>query len=134
MSIAVHISTAASLGGNDEARDELFDDTEAPVYWTLVPMFRQIEQKTGLLIDQYGTVVFPSGQIPALLKTLADARKDFSSRPVGWPVSMGTEVRPAYRELTGLVSRTDVLTMLERLERLAKEAFESSSSLWFVGD
>jgi hypothetical protein len=120
--------------GDEEPIDELFTDDAEAYYWALTPFFHRVEERCGLLIDQYGTTTFSPQQTAVLRDALREERQLVLLSPQTWAVALRTEVKPHYRELTAHVERESVLQHIDRLDSGVAQALNDRAYLIFSGD
>lgn len=100
-------------------------------YWFLCPLFCELEDETGKMIDLYGSALFVGEELTALEQMLAKARHLVLQQPVSWKVAIGIrESGPVMR----VVRRSTFLTLLERWESVVARARELKRGVVCFGD
>ena len=102
-------------------------------YWFIYPHFESFGLES--VFDLYGGGRLGPSEMDRVLSCLAEARADAVTRAASWDVVTGTDVsdRSNPVELTDSVARHEVLSRIDALASLARQAKEQGSK-WIVGD
>jgi hypothetical protein len=103
-------------------------------YWFLYPLFQELANQTGQLIDLYNDARFTTEQLPTLQATLHEARRITQQQPDEWLVKVGTRLKPDYKALYQSVSKQRLLAALDQLDRLIDHALAQNEDVICIGD
>jgi hypothetical protein len=92
------------------------------IYFFLCPYLLEVRDHTGQMIDPQCHADFPKEQLPVVLDKLQNARKSAELSPTHFSVHVGKQFTPVAKELYEDVSRSELLTVIDRLITLFQDA------------
>ena len=99
------------------------------IYFFLYPYLLEVRNKTGQMIDPQSHAEFSKENLPIVLDQLRKARRSAENSPVNLSVHVGKQFTPVAKELYEDVSRTELLTIIDKLITLSKDAETKGCSL-----
>jgi hypothetical protein len=124
----------------DEPVVQFNDEEDGGYYWYLYPVFTEIVEKTGQMIDLYGDAEFRGEHLQELRRALEEARWDAEKQPDQWTVYVGTACMPNATppmppfEVYKDVERTKLIQLLDSLLALIDRATQNDRTLILIGD
>ncbi len=123
-------------------RGQRFRDRPAPAlslendgyYWFLQPLFARLRDECGKSLDLYGDTQFTRDDFPRLRALLHEAERLARRQPRTWEVHLGTQLRPAKREVRRTVDRDRLLELIAAFRALVDAADELGGTLECIGD
>jgi hypothetical protein len=141
--MSLEIGLAGSRPGPPSAAGPIasFDDDEnGGYYWFLYPLFEQLAEKTGQMIDLYGDAEFRGDALQSLRQTLHEACRLVGDQPAQWSVFVGTQTMPNApkppppRDIFKDVERSKLLALLDLMLTIVDRASSSGMAVVCFGD
>ena len=99
------------------------------IYFFLYPYLLEVRDHTGQMIDPQGNADFSKETLPIVIDKLQNARKSAELSPTCFSVHVGKQFTPVVKELYEDVSRSELLTVIDRLITLFQDAAAKSCRL-----
>ena len=134
MAIDIYIQPDVEVprrGDDSKIIAQLEDDG---LFHFLLPLFRELQTKTGQNIDLYEDAFFGYAQLNDLAETLAAAQQLLESQPKTWDVCVGTQTFPTHKKILRTVRRQDLQNLLDDIEAAAQKARAENLFITFWGD
>jgi len=108
-------------------------------YWFLYPLFEGLAERTGQLIDLYGTALFNLPQLDDLQSVITQARLQVEAMPDSWDVligwSLGSNYQPApATAVWSIVYREAFLELLVQFDSVITDARRTGQAIVCLGD
>jgi len=118
---------------------EFDDDENGGYYWFLYPLFVQLAEKTGQLIELYGAAEFRGDALLLLQETLRKARRLVTEQSEEWSVDVGTQTLPnapeqAPRTVFKKVERAKFVLLVDALLAIVELARSTGVAVVCFGD
>jgi hypothetical protein len=103
-------------------------------YFFLYPLFVELEETTGQMIDLYGDAKFEGPALESLAATLRRARVRVEEQASEWQVLVGWKDPSGREPIFDRVDRTAFLALIDRFAGLVSTANRTGRSIVCVGD
>jgi len=103
------------------------------VYWFLYPFFTHIYERTGEMIDLYGTARFAGDALSELDRALEDLMEAVIAQPDVWDQKVGTLIKPEKRTLYDRTAKSDVLKTINSIKSMTSEGIRNNAVIVFEG-
>ncbi|MCA9004254.1 MAG: hypothetical protein KDA70_03195 [Planctomycetaceae bacterium] len=100
----------------------------------LIDVVQKIYLFTGTVLDLYEDARLQGPQLLLFERLINEALIDAESNPISWNQFTGFLFQPGNRKEQTLIFRDEVITKLNSLIFLTRQAHESNRSLFFFGD
>ncbi len=103
-------------------------------YWFLYPLFEKLQKETGKYIDLYDDAVFGDETLDVLARTIAEARRLVALQPDRGEVVTGVQTHPVHKEMRAALYKSEIETLLEKIEEAIGKARATDGYVLFEGD
>ena len=131
MALNIRIRTRKAAPPDAELHIALNNDG---YYWFLHPFFERLRDQCGKYVDLYGDALFSRDDYPRVRKLLDEASAAAEAQPATWNVHIGTQVKPARKELYAAVRRDQLLRLIETIRNMIETADHLDGQLESLGD
>ncbi|UUC45187.1 hypothetical protein [Flavobacterium cerinum] len=135
MAISILLTTNKTITKHNEHRSFYFEDSGAD-YWYLWPtMIKEINNKTGELIDLYQDAEFSGSHLTIFKTTVAKHLAVINSKKEkSWEVYIGTQMHPVKQDIYKTLVKKEIAEKLEKLLQMIDLAIKSEEKIICIGD
>jgi hypothetical protein len=108
-------------------------DGSEGLYWLIYPTLESIAEETGEMIDLYDNAVFENELLMELFLGLEGCVSEIKEKPETWKIEISKSV-PSGEPNYAVINRSAAIEKLEKLMRVANDAYNDGKKLLFIGD
>jgi len=133
MALDIVVTENGKVGKYDQQGSIAFEDDAD--YWYLQPMIKEIENRTGQLIDLYGEAKFGGDFLEQVEKIVLDHLDRLKQRrEKQWEVHVGTQLHPTRKDLFKTLIKKDLEEKLHRFIAMLRQAKRTNEHVVCLGD
>lgn len=113
----------------------LYFEDDSPCFWFLIPLWDDLQSRTGFLVDLYDGSTCECDQLEEAFHTVTEfIQKTENQKLSNWLQETTIEVYPDVVQNEAILTKDEVIDTLSRLLELIKVCIEKSDSLISTGD